>query len=395
MHILQVHNFYQQPGGEDIVLANEEKLLTRKGHQVVQYVLHNDAIPEMSKIHVAIDTFWNNNAYRAIRSKIHKHGIDVIHVHNTFPLVSPAIYYAADAEGVPVVQTLHNYRLICPAATFFRDGENCEECLGKFFAWPGVRHRCYRHSAAASGTAALMIAAHKMFGTYRSKVAVYIALSQFSMKKFVDGDIPRERIRVKPNFVLEDPTIGSGYGGYALFVGRLAPEKGIDTLLKAWSALKIPIKLKIAGDGPLRPLVASAAETNPRVEYLGQCPRDRVNELMRNAALLVFPSEWYEGSPLSVMEAMACGTPVLATNIGSLSEMIVPGKNGFLFPPEIPGEHLASLIASLERLFANKDTLDGMRYSTRQYYETHFAAGPNYEALMAIYNSVVPTEATR
>jgi glycosyltransferase involved in cell wall biosynthesis len=385
MRILQIHNFYRQSGGEDIVLANEEKLLTRRGQQVSQYSLHNDSILELSKIHVALETLWNQNAYRAVRNKIQKLGIEIVHAHNTFPLVSPAIYYAARAEKVPIVQTLHNYRFLCPAATFFRDGGPCEDCLGKSLAWPALVHRCYRESVAASGMAALMLAAHRSIKTYSSKVSAYIAPSKFALEKFVEGGLPRSLMRLKSNFVLDDPGIGSGYGGYALFVGRLAPEKGLKTLLKAWSALASPIPLKIAGNGPLRLEVEAAAYKLPGVEYLGQCPRDRVNELMRNAALLVFPSEWYEVSPLTVIEAMACGTPVLAADRGSLREMIVPDHNGFLFPAGDAG----ALVSRLEEAFAKPDSLNRMRYTTRQYFEAHFAPGPNYETLLDIYNKVL------
>jgi glycosyltransferase involved in cell wall biosynthesis len=323
-----------------------------------------------------------------VRRKIQKQGIDIVHAHNTFPLVSPAVYYAAQAEKIPVVQTLHNYRLLCPAATFFRDGGPCEDCLGKHFPWPAIAHRCYRGSLAASGMSAIMLAAHRTAKTYASKVSAYIAPSKFSREKFVAGGLPPERIHMKSNFVLDDPGIGSGYGGYALFVGRLTHEKGVHTLLKAWAALNKPIALKIAGEGSLRTDVASAAEATRGIEYLGQCSRARVMELMRNAALLLFPSEWYEVSPLAVIEAMACGTPVLASSRGSLDEMIVSGQNGLLFPAGDVG----ALVACLEKVFASKGDLNEMRYSTRQYYETHFAAGPNYQMLADIYNSVLPAQ---
>jgi glycosyltransferase involved in cell wall biosynthesis len=391
MRILQIHNFYQQPGGEDIVLANEEKLLMRHGHEVVQYVMHNDSINGMTKLQVAAKTIWNSDSHKAVRQKIEKHGIDLVHAHNTFPLISPAIYYAARGAKVPVVQTLHNYRLLCPAATFFRDGRLCEDCMGKPFAWPALLHSCYRDSFAASGMTALMQATHRTARTYSSKVNAYVALSKFSMEKFVEGGLPRQLITVKPNFVMDDPGIGSGQGTgngkkYVLFAGRLAREKGLHTLLKAWSQFTQPISLKIAGDGPLRGEVEALAQSLPNVEYLGYCARPRVYELMRNAALLVFPSEWYEASPLSVMEAMACGTPVLAADHGSLTEMIVPGKSGMLFP----AGDAEGLVRSLESLFGSEDQLCDMRYSTRQYYESHFAPGPNYDALMAIYSSVLP-----
>ena len=391
MRILQIHNFYQQPGGEDIVLANEEKLLTRHGHEVVQYVMHNDSINGMTKLQVAAKTIWNSDSHRAVGQKIEKYGIDVVHAHNTFPLISPAVYYAARTAKVPVVQTLHNYRLLCPAATFFRDGRLCEDCMGKRFAWPALLHSCYRDSFAASAVSAVLQAGHRAAHTYRSKVNAYVALSKFSMEKFVEGGLPRQLITVKPNFVMDDPGIGSGQGAgggkrYVLFAGRLAREKGLHTLLRAWSQFSQPVSLKIAGDGPLRGEVEALAQSLPNVEYLGYCARPRVYELMRNAALLVFPSEWYEASPLSVMEAMACGTPVLAADHGSLTEMIVPGKSGMLFP----AGDADALVRSLESLFDGEDQLCDMRYSTRQYYEAHFAPGPNYDALMAIYSSVLP-----
>jgi glycosyltransferase involved in cell wall biosynthesis len=390
MRILQIHNFYQQPGGEDVVLANEEKLLTRHGHEVVQFLLHNDNIPGMSEISLASKTLWNGNAHRAICQKIEKHGIDVVHAHNTFPLISPAVYYAARAAKVPVVQTLHNYRLLCPAATFFRDGALCEDCLGRAFPWPALAHHCYRDSLPASGMTALLISAHRAARTWNTKVNSYIALSNFSRDKFVQGGLPRKRITVKPNFVMDDPGIGSGNGTgdeqpYVLFAGRLAREKGLHTLLKAWAKLTIPVTLKIAGDGPLRADVESLAQTTRNVQYLGYCARPRVYELMRNAALLVFPSEWYEASPLSVMESMACGTPVLAADHGSLTEMIVPNQSGWLFP----AGNAEALVRSLENLFLHEDLLRDSRFSTRQYYDAHFAPGPNYDSLMAIYSSVL------
>jgi glycosyltransferase involved in cell wall biosynthesis len=385
MHILQIHNFYRQSGGEDIVLASEEKLLSRRGHQVWQYSLHNDLIPAMSKFQVALKTLWNEDAYRAVRQRVQKYGIDIIHAHNTFPLISPAIYYAAQKENVPIVQTLHNYRLLCPAATLFRNGEPCEDCLGKRFPYPAALHHCYRDNRAASAMTALTLAAHRAVKTYSDKVSAFIAPSKFALEKFVEGGLPRARVRLKSNFVLDDPGIGSGYGGYALFVGRLAPEKGVATMLKAWAALRKPIPLKIAGDGALRSAVEDAVAKTAQIQYLGQCPRARVNELMRNAALLVFPSEWYEVSPLSVMEAMACGTPVLAAECGSLPEMIQPEQNGLLFP----AGDASALAKAVQKAWQKPDELNDMRYTTRQYYEAHFAPAANYEALMGIYNSVL------
>jgi glycosyltransferase involved in cell wall biosynthesis len=384
MRILQIHNFYRQPGGEDTVIENEARLLMRRGHEVHRYVLHNDAIVEMGKLAVARCVLWNSAAYAAVRRAINQRGIDLVHAHNTFPLVSPAVYYAAAAEDVPVVQTLHNYRLLCPAATFFRDGHVCEDCLNRTLPWPAIVHRCYRHDRTASAASALMLLCHRIAGTCSNRVSAYIAISEFARKKFVEGGIPNAKLHVKPNFLLDEPVVGSGVGHYALFAGRLAPEKGILTLLEAWRLLQIDVPLRIAGDGLLRTKVEKAISSLSNVTYLGQCSRRQVLELMRNAALFILPSEWYECPPMTLIESVACGTPVLSSECGSLRETIEPGVNGHLFTPGDPG----ALAASIEKLFKNQDYLGEIRYSTRQYYETHFGAEANYLTLLRIYENV-------
>ena len=219
MRILQVHNFYQQPGGEDRVFEAEYDLLTAHGQQVKQYTAHNNSLDGSlggAAGAAAARTIWNHSTYRSIRQLIRSESINLVHAHNTFPIVSPSVYYAASAERIPIVQTLHNYRLLCPAATFFRNGAVCEQCLGRTIPYPAVKNRCYRGSAGASAAAAAMLTAHRAAGTWRSKIDAYIALTTFSKNKFVEGGLPSERIHVKPGF-LEDPGIGAGDGGYALF----------------------------------------------------------------------------------------------------------------------------------------------------------------------------------
>src|SRR5437773_765730 len=229
MKILVVHNYYKQAGGEDQCVAAEVEMLQAHGHEVTQYVLHNDAIDRMSRLEVATRTIWSRRAYREIRELIHSHRPEIAHFNNTFPLISPAAYYAARAEKVGVVQTLHNFRLLCPNALFFRAGRVCEDCLGKSIPWPGVVHKCYRGSRAASATTAAMLAVHRMLGTWREAVDTYIALTDFGRQKFIEGGLPPEKIAVKPNFVHPDPGPGAGTGGYAIFVGRLSEEKGLQT----------------------------------------------------------------------------------------------------------------------------------------------------------------------
>jgi len=375
MRVLQVHNFYQQAGGEDRVFAAEYDLLTARGHQVTQYTAHNDSLADLSAAPMAVRTIWNRTAYREIRSRIRAESIELVHAHNTFPIISPAVYYAARAESVPVVQTLHNYRLLCPAATFFRAGAVCEQCLGKRVPYPAIVHRCYRRSAGASFVAAAMLAGHRAAGTWNTKIDAYVALTAFSKNKFVEGGLPACRIHIKPGFA-EDPGCGGGTGGYALFLGRLTEEKGVAMLCRAWSELAGAIPLKIAGEGPLK----SSLQGLPGIEYLGQCARPQVLELLKQAAFLVVPSLWYESFGMVIVEALACGTPVIASALGSPNELIEDGVNGFRFAP---GD-IAALLRCVENISKNHARL---RSGARACYEQNYTAARNYDILMQIYSA--------
>ena len=246
-NVIVVHNHYQRPGGEDQVVGAEVALLQSFGHETQLFSLDNSAIAQMGSLRLTRATFWNNDVYDTLRALFRKHAPLVAHFHNTFPLVSPAAYYAARDEGVPVVQTLHNFRLICPNGLLFRDGHACEECVGRSVAWPGVVHGCYRGSRSTTAVTAAMIAWHRARGTWATAVDMYIALSQFSRGRFTEGGLPKDRIAVKPNFLARDPGVGDHAGGYGLFVGRLSPEKGLGVLLDAWSRLATPYPLKVVG----------------------------------------------------------------------------------------------------------------------------------------------------
>ena len=381
MRILLAHNYYQQPGGEDQVVATEAGLLERHGHTVLRFHLRNDDVANMHPLALAGATLWNRSAYRELRALMARERPDVVHFHNTFPLMSPAAYYAARAQGVPVVQTLHNYRLLCPNALLFREGRVCEDCVGKLVPWPAVAHACYKSSRLASGVTAAMLTTHRLAGTWRRMVNVYIALSDFARAKFVEGGLPAGKIAVKPNFVDPDPGPGAGTGDFAMFAGRLTPEKGVRTLLEAWSRMSPRIPLKIVGDGPLAGEVASAAQTIPGVEWAGFQNHEQILAWMKQAAFLVVPSTWYEGFPMTVAEALACGLPVLASNIGSLGELIQPGRTGFLFRP---GD-AQDLALHAGRLIADNHTRTSMRREARSEYETRYTAAANYDMLLSIY----------
>ena len=393
MRVLIAHNRYQQPGGEDTISEAEATLLAAHGHTVEQLILDNDAIaPQRSALgsaRLAGTTIWSRQGHAAVRNAIRAFRPDVIHFHNTFPLISPAGYYAARAEGVPVVQTLHNFRLLCANGLFYRDGHICEDCLGKTVPLPGVVHSCYRGSRTASGTVVTMLTAHRAIRTWTRMVDRYIVTGAFQQQKFVQGGLPAEKLAIKTNFV-PNSAIGDGGGNYALFVGRLSPEKGVRTLLQAWERMGGTIPLKIAGDGPLAADVADAQKRLPAIEWLGRLAPADVMTAMRRAALLIFPSEWYEGQPRTILESFAVGTPVVAANLGAMSELIRPGHTGVHFQPGDPGD----LARVVQDVFANPTTLAQMRARTRTEFEARYSAEENERRLIEIYQGVIEERRT-
>jgi glycosyltransferase involved in cell wall biosynthesis len=385
MKVLLLHNRYQQPGGEDQVFAAEGDLLEAHDCRVLRYTLHNDSVTHMSQTELAKATIWNGATYRKLRALIRRERPQVAHFHNTFPLISPAAYYAAQAEGVPVVQTLHNYRLLCSNAQFFREGRVCEDCLGKALPWPGVAHACYRGSRSSSAAVATMLTTHRALGTWTKRVDVYVALTEFARQKFIQGGLPANKITVKPNFVYPNPEAGDGRGRYVLFVGRLSQEKGVDTLLAAWEILKEKVPLKIVGDGPLAPEVAKAAARSKEVEWLGRQPKDRVLDLMRDAQALLFPSLWYEGFPVVIAEAYAVGLPVVASDLGSMSSLIDHGRTGLHFRPGDPKD----LADRVGWALAHPAEMGQMRREARAEFEGKYTAKRNYQLLTEIYRTAI------
>lgn len=385
MRILVAHNFYQHPGGEDQCVAAETAMLQANGHQVIQFFLHNDAIDGMSPLKVAARATWSQSAYHEIRELIRAHHPQIVHFNNTLPLISPAAYYAAGAENVRVVQTLHNFRLLCLNACLYRDGGVCEECLGKSLAWPGVVHQCYRDSYRASAAVATMLGAHRALGTWRNAVDAYIALAEFSRKKFVQGGLPEEKIFVKPNFVYPDPGPGKGDGDYGIYVGRLSQEKGISTLLEAWAKLGGKVPLKIVGEGPMLATVSAVAK-DPAIQWLGYRPPAEALELVGSAKFLVCPSECYENFPRVLVEAFAKATPVIASDLGAMAELVDHGRTGLRFP----SGNSAALASTVEQLMAfEPERWKRMSLAARHEYENKYTAASNYPALMAIYERVL------
>lgn len=383
MKLVVAHSFYRQRGGEDVVVEAEIDLLRAGGIEVQTFFRHNKALESLGPAAVAARTAWSSEATAGLDALLAQFKPDVVHVHNTFPAISPAIYWTCARRGVPVVQTLHNFRLLCVDATFLRAGAPCEQCLGGSLL-PAVRHRCFNDSSAQSAVVAAAISLHRAIGSYRNKVSRYIALNEFSRARFIAGGLPAERIRIKPNFVadpvqrfVEQPVAGSERAG-GLYVGRLSEEKGFGVLLQALAegALK---DLKVIGDGPM----ADAARAALGERWLGAMSSENVLDHMRRARYVVVPSICYEQFPRVIVEAFACATPVIASRLGALAELIEDRTTGRLFAPG-DGRELATIAEQLDAGEA-----DRLGRNARAVYEARYTPRANLDVLTSIYREAV------
>lgn len=375
MKILIAHNFYQHRGGEDAVVEAEADLLRKNGHDVETYCRHNDELQGMPLAASAVSAIWSSRSAGEAERICRRFQPDLIHVHNTFPLISPALYWMAERLRIPVVQTLHNFRLVCPQAMLLRDGRVCEDCLGKL-PWRAVARKCYRESVMQSAVSALMLTAHRAIGTFHERVTHYIALNPFSRDKFIEGGLPAERISVKPNFFASDraPQWEARAGG--LFVGRLSFEKGLDVLSGAAQRLS-GCGMKVVGRGPLESETSRAFGAG----YLGYRTQQEVVGLLQKSLYLVTPSTCYENFPLVVVEAFASGTPVIASRHGSFAALVEDGVTGLLFTPG-DADDLAEKMAWAE---AHPEEMKHMGRAARAEYERKYTPEENYRLLMHIY----------
>jgi glycosyltransferase involved in cell wall biosynthesis len=363
--ILLVHNRYLERGGEDSAFETEAALLEGFGHRVLLYERDNREIASLAPALVALRTVWSRQDHREVGELVRREAVDIVHFHNTFPLISPAAHHAARQAGAAVVQTLHNFRLLCPAAVFLRDGAPCEKCLGKAVPWPAIAHRCYRGSAAATTVLTGMLTTHRALGTWRTQVDAFIALSNFARDRFVAGGLPAQRVHVSGGVLPERVTPPSSHDAAPdapfLFVGRLAAEKGIQSLLDGWQKLEGDYRLDIIGDGPLSAVVTAAAAADRRIRWHRSLPREQVLDAMRSARALVFPSICYENYPAVLAEAQACSLPVIAGDLGSGGEIVSSGGFGLLFDPS-DAEGLASAVSTFAR-----DATARSRFSERAF----------------------------
>ena len=326
---------------------------------------------------------WSSPSRDLLAREVRRFRPDVVHVHNFFPLLSPSIYEACAETGVPVVQTLHNYRIICPGALLMRGGRPCEECVTGS-AWRAVRHGCYRDSRLATLPVAYMVQTHRARGTWHRRIDRFIALTRFARAKFVEAGLPAARIVVKPNFVEEamPPTAPSGgVHPRALLIGRLSREKGVHVVAQAWKRLRVP--LQVAGAGPMENLLRGAR--HPDVTLLGHLSRGEVATAIRDSSFVVLPSIWYEGFPLVVPEAFSAARPIVASRIGGIGELVEDGRTGLLVEPGDP-EDLARKVAWMARHPTAARTM-GQR--ARDEYLRRYTPEINYRQLARAYREVL------
>lgn len=384
-NVLIVHNYYQIPGGEDTVVGNEKKMLEENGHKVILYSRNNLELKEMSKLKklcLPLTTIFNPRTFREVKRLIQKESIEVVHVHNTLTLISPAVYYAARAMRVPVVQTVHNFRLLCPGATFYRDGHICEDCVVHGLKC-AVKHRCYRSSRLQTLACVMSTWFYRMMGIYGK--LNYICLTEFNKEKLLKlKQIRPEQVYVKPNFgesTANDIIPYEKRKDQIVFVGRLDQLKGIDFLLKSWKEMNdMESKLVICGTGPMQQWCETFISENSlsNVEYRGFVPNEQARQIIAESKALILPTKWYEGFPMTIVEAYSVGTPVIGPNLGNTGCLILDGVTGYRYE--------ANDEKNLKRTLKKLDHPLGGIY---EYYQEHYSKKKGYEMLNCIYQELV------
>ena len=384
MKILILHNQYLIGGGEDVSTQAEVEMLRRHGHTVDLLLLNNNTIEHSAKWRVALEAVWSSKAYRTVLQRVRTEKYDIVHVQNFFPLLSPSIFFAAKKGGAKVFLSLRNYRLMCPNAQLFTHDAICRRCIGKTIPLPGVTHKCYRDSFAASMVVTTMLSVHNLLRTWQKKIDGFICISEFVKKQMIIAGMPESKLFRKYNFIFEDPGYNENPADNFIYVGRLSPEKGIGLLLKAFSSPELAGRsLVIIGDGPLRSAVEAAAAQYPNIRYLGALDLQTTSRHMGQAFYLLFPSRWHEPFGRTIAEAFACGTPVIAADAGAASELITVDYNGLLFVRD----DLASLIQKIKQACQDEGYLQKRR-NARQSYLQRFTMELNYTQLLDIYQAV-------
>jgi glycosyltransferase involved in cell wall biosynthesis len=390
MKVLLVHNFYRSssPSGEDAVYQNEKELLTTRGVEVVSYERSNDEITGGPT--AALGTIWSARSYDELKAIISRERPDIAHFHNIWYLISPSAYHACKEAGVPVVQTLHNFRMFCTNGLLMRDGKVCEECVGGV-PWRGVWYGCYRNSRLYSLPVVFSQAVHRTKKTWTRFIDGYIALTEFGKRKFIQCGLPEKRVFVKPNFLSDVVSFSAPPQDYAVFIGRFSREKGIEVLISALNSLEpsspggpTNFSFKLIGDGPLMTELRRQAEDRnigTRIEFTGRKTFAETMDILSKARFLVMPSVCYENFPLAIREAFACGRPVIASNLGAMAELVEEGGTGLLFEPGNPRD----LADKISWMIGNEAACLKMGRNARAEFLKRYTAGRNFDMMMEIY----------
>ncbi len=386
MRILQLHNHHASLGGAMEVLAHEGSILAAAGHDVEQYTLPAAEKLGLPAWRAGAKAVWNVEAARDVSSRIAAFKPDVVHVHTPFPLLSPSVFRAAYAAGVPAVTTLHSYRYSCVVGTCVRDGRICEDCVGSKLKLPGIRHACYHDSRAATTALTLGLGIHRAAGTFHKAVTRYLTLTDFARRLMVRDGYPAERIFVKPNSVPDPGVEGRREGGPRefFFAGRLIKIKGVLTLLEAWRDVPPGVKLVIAGDGELRPIVEAAAANDSSIEFLGWVDEQTVTNRMRDAEVVLVPSEWYEGQPLVMLRSLAVGTPLLTSDLENICEDVMAAGCAWTFETG----NVRSLRDRLTELVEQSELAADLRKRCRDTYVESYSPAADLVRLERTYDEV-------
>lgn len=384
-NVLMAHNYYKVPGGEDTVFHNEIKMLEKNGHKVTKYTRHNDEIKDgvLSKLRLGIDTIFSLKTYKEVKKLIDENNIDVVHVHNTLPLISPSIYYAARAKKVPIVQTIHNFRLLCPGATFTRCGEICEDCVSKGLE-QSLKHKCYRNSLSQTFIMYTMLKLHRIIGTY-DKIN-YITLTEFNKQKLSTLVKDESKIHVKPNFVEKREDIERTLEDYFVYIGRLDDIKGINFLVEGWKNIDKNINLYIIGTGPEEEKLKHTISENKlsNVKLLGFMKREDAFKVIEKSRAIIVPSKCYEGFPMTIVESFSLGVPVIGSKLGNIESIVDDKRNGLLFTTN----NKDSLKEVINKVFYDRVLNVSLGNNAYKIFKEKYTDEENYRSIEKIYNNL-------
>jgi len=378
MNVLLIHNFYNTTGGEDVVVKNEKSLLHKEGHSVHTFFVDNEKVVGVfRKIITAILVHYSPSMKKYVKNYLKNSSADIVHVHNFFPRITPSIFDSSRASNVPTVMTLHNYRIVCPTSLLMHQGEICEKSFYKSAYW-AVPYKVYRNSYVGTFVLSHMIEYHKRKKTWQHKVDKFICLTDFSRNKFIQAGLPKDKLVVKPNFC-EDPGYDSNITRKAqcVYIGRLSEEKGINVLNEAWRRIKFPIQ--VIGEGDL------IFSSSPFFCLKGRQNKEQVIQSIKISQFVVVPSVCYEGFPMAIVEAFACGTPVICSKLGSMEEIVTDGVTGLHFEAGNPKD----LAEKVQWMVDNPAKAREMGRNARNEYLQKYTPERNYEMLMDIYQQAI------